>query len=208
MAMKVFQIPVGQMANFTYIIADEEMGEAAIIDPSWDLEKIFGILKKNGWKTKYIINTHTHFDHTLGNEQVAKVTGGKIVQHRNSLDNKQISVSEGDIIKIGKIPLRILHTPGHSKDSICLIVDDKVVFTGDTLFVGNCGRVDLAGSDPKEIYHSLFDKVAKLDESLIVYPGHDYGPHPTSTIGHEKKTNYVMQSRSIQDFLSFMASDG
>jgi glyoxylase-like metal-dependent hydrolase (beta-lactamase superfamily II) len=206
--MKVFQIPVGQMANFTYIIADEEMGEAAIIDPSWDLEKIFGILKKNGWKTKYIINTHTHFDHTLGNEPVAKVTGGKIVQHRNSLDNKQIPVSEGDIIKIGKIPLRILHTPGHSKDSICLIVDDKVVFTGDTLFVGNCGRVDLAGSDPKEIYHSLFDKVAKLDESLIVYPGHDYGPHPTSTIGHEKKTNYVMQSRSIQDFLSFMASDG
>ena len=206
--MKVFQIPVGQMANFTYIIADEEMGEAAIIDPSWDLEKIFGILKKNGWKTKYIINTHTHFDHTLGNEPVAKVTGGKIVQHRNSLDNKQIPVSEGDIIKIGKIPLRILHTPGHSKDSICLIVDEKLVFTGDTLFVGNCGRVDLAGSDPKEIYHSLFDKVAKLDESLIVYPGHDYGPHPTSTIGHEKKTNYVMQSRSIQDFLSFMVSDG
>jgi len=208
MAMKVFQIPVGQMANFTYIIADEEMGEAAIIDPSWDLEKIFGILKKNGWKTKYIINTHTHFDHTLGNEPVAKVTGGKIVQHRNSLDNKQIPVSEGDIIKIGKIPLRILYTPGHSKDSICLIVDEKLVFTGDTLFVGNCGRVDLAGSDPREIYHSLFDKVAKLDESLIVYPGHDYGPHPTSTIGHEKKTNYVMQSRSIQDFLSFMVSDG
>jgi hydroxyacylglutathione hydrolase len=206
--MKVFQIPVGQMANFTYIIADEEMGEAAIIDPSWDLDKIFGILKKNGWNTKYIINTHTHFDHTLGNEPVAKVTGGKIVQHRNSLDDKQIPVSEGDIIKIGKIPLRILHTPGHSKDSICLIVDEKLVFTGDTLFVGNCGRVDLAGSDPREIYHSLFDKVAKLDESLIVYPGHDYGPHPTSTIGHEKKTNYVMQSRSIQDFLSFMASDG
>ncbi len=206
--MKVLQIPVGHMANFTYIIADEEMGEAAIIDPSWDLEKIFGILKKNDWKTKYVINTHTHFDHTLGNEQVAKVTGGKIVQHRNSIDNKQISVSEGDIIKIGKIPLRILHTPGHSKDSMCLIVDDNLVFTGDTLFVGNCGRVDLAGSDPKEIYHSLFDKIAKLDESLIVYPGHDYGPHPTSTIGHEKKTNYVMQSRSIQDFLSFMVSDG
>jgi hydroxyacylglutathione hydrolase len=205
--MKVLQIPVGHMANFTYIIADEEMGEAAIIDPSWDLEKIFGILKKNDWKTKYIINTHTHFDHTLGNEQVAKVTGGKIVQHRNSIDDKQISVSEGDIIKIGKIPLKILYTPGHSKDSMCLIVDDKLVFTGDTLFVGNCGRVDLAGSDPKEIYHSLFDKIAKLDESLIVYPGHDYGPHPTSTIGLEKKTNYVMQSRSIQDFLSFMVSD-
>jgi glyoxylase-like metal-dependent hydrolase (beta-lactamase superfamily II) len=205
--MRVLQIPVGQMANFTYIIADEERGESAIIDPSWDLEKIFDALKKNNWKAKYIINTHSHFDHVLGNEQVAEITGAKIVQHKNSKLTKQISVSDGFIIRIGNIPIRILHTPGHSTDSICLVVNNELVFTGDTLFVGNCGRVDLPGSNPKDMYNSLFEKISKLEESLTIYPGHNYGPSPTSTIGKEKKTNYVLQPRSIQDFLSFMSSD-
>jgi glyoxylase-like metal-dependent hydrolase (beta-lactamase superfamily II) len=205
--MRVLQIPIGQMANFTYIIADEERGESAIIDPSWDLEKIFDALKKNNWKAKYIINTHSHFDHVLGNEQVAEITGAKIVQHKNSKLTKQISVSDGDIIRIGNIPIRILHTPGHSTDSICLVVNNELVFTGDTLFVGNCGRVDLPGSNPKDMYNSLFEKFSKLEESLTIYPGHNYGPSPTSTIGKEKKTNYVLQPRSIQDFLSFMSSD-
>ena len=204
--MRVLQIPVGQMANFTYIIADERKSEAAIIDPSWDLEKIFDALKKNKWKARYIINTHSHFDHVLGNEQVAQITGADVVQHNNSQVFKQISVSEGNIVKVGDIPIRILHTPGHSPDSICLIVDGHLVFTGDTLFVGNCGRVDLPGSNPKEMYTSLLEKVAKLDESLIVYPGHDYGPRPTSTIGEEKMTNYVLRPRSMGEFLQFMAA--
>ena len=205
--MRVLQIPVGQMANFTYIIADERKGEAAIIDPSWDLEKIFDALKRNKWKARYVINTHSHFDHILGNEQVAEITGADIVQHNNSQLVKQISVSEGNIVKVGDIPIRILHTPGHSPDSICLIVDGHFVFTGDTLFVGNCGRVDLPGSNPKEMYTSLLEKVVKLDESLIVYPGHDYGPRPTSTIGEEKMRNYVLRPRSIGEFLQFMAAD-
>ena len=195
------------MANFTYIIADERKGEAAIIDPSWDIDKILDVLKKNKWKAKYVINTHSHFDHILGNEQVAEITGAKIIQHKNSQVVKHISVSEGDIVNVGDIPIRILHTPGHSVDSICLIVDGHLVFTGDTLFVGNCGRVDLPGSDPREMYTSLLDKVAKLDESLIVYPGHDYGPSPTSKIGKEKMTNYVLRPRSIEEFLQFMAAD-
>ena len=201
------QIPVGQMANFTYIMADENKGEAAIIDPSWNLEKIFDALKKNKWKARYIINTHSHFDHVLGNGQVAEITGAQIVQHKNSQLVKQISVSEGNIVQIGDIPIKILHTPGHSPDSICLMVDGHLVFTGDTLFVGNCGRVDLPGSNPKEMYTSLFEKVAKLDESLTVYPGHDYGSRPTSTIGQEKRTNYVLRPRSMQEFLEFMAAD-
>jgi hydroxyacylglutathione hydrolase len=203
----ILQIPVGQMANFTYIVADEESGEAAVIDPSWDLDKIFQALKKNGWRAKYVINTHTHFDHVLGNEQMVEVTGAKIVQHKNSQLKKDIVVSDGDTIEIGgSIRLRVLHTPGHSKDSICLLLDDHSIFTGDTLFVGNCGRVDLPGSDPKEMYYSLFDRLAKLDEKLILYPGHNYGSTFTSTIGHEKKTNYVLQPRSKQEFLEFMAA--
>lgn len=200
------QIPVGQMANFTYILTDEDNGESAVIDPSWDLEKIFAILKKNGWKVKYVINTHTHFDHVLGNEQVAAVTGAKIIQHRNSTQSNDIRVEDGQIISVGKIMIRIVHTPGHSKDSISLVVNDESVFTGDTLFVGNCGRVDLPGSDPSEMYDSLFEKIAKLDESLVVYPGHDYGSKKTSTIGEEKRTNYVLKARSRGDFVRFMAS--
>ena len=205
--MKVSQFLVGQMANFTYIFVDEETGKAAIIDPSWNLEKVFYALKKNSWKLQYIINTHSHFDHVLGNEQVAAATGAKIIQHKNSPLDKQIPVDDGETIKLGKIRIRVLHTPGHSKDSICLIADEELIFTGDTLFIGNCGRTDLPGSDPAEMYHSLIDKIATLDESLVVYPGHDYGPTPTSTIYAEKKTNYVLQPRSKKDFLAFMAGD-
>jgi hydroxyacylglutathione hydrolase len=202
----IIQIPVGQMANFTYIVADEDSGDAAIIDPSWDLDDVFHALKKNGLKAKYVINTHTHFDHVLGNEQVAEVTGAKTIQHENSKLQKDIAVKDGDTIEVGSIKMKVIHTPGHSKDSMCLILDDQLIFTGDTLFVGNCGRTDLPGSDPAEMYHSLFDRLAGLDEKLVVYPGHNYGPTPTSTIGNEKKTNYVLQPRSKQEFLGFMAA--
>jgi glyoxylase-like metal-dependent hydrolase (beta-lactamase superfamily II) len=202
----VLQIEVGQMANFTYIVADEENCEAAVIDPSWNLDKIFQTLKKKNWRAKYIINTHTHFDHVIGNEQVAEITGAKIVQHKNSQLDKDIVVSDGDMIEIGQIKLRVLHTPGHSKDSVCLLYDDQFILTGDTLFVGNCGRVDLPGSDAIALYYSLFDRLAKLDEKLIVYPGHNYGPTSISTIGHEKKTNYVFKPRSKQEFLELMTA--
>jgi glyoxylase-like metal-dependent hydrolase (beta-lactamase superfamily II) len=204
--IKVLQLQVGQMANFTYVIADEQTGDAAVIDPSWDLDKIFDVLKKNSWKAKYIINTHTHFDHVLGNDQVAAVTGAKVVQHKASDARKDISVSDADTIKVGNIALKVIHTPGHSKDSICLLTGN-LLFTGDTLFVGNCGRTDLPGSDPKEMYHSLFDKLAKLDEQLVVYPGHNYGSTPKSTIGYEKRTNFVLQPRAENDFVAFMTGE-
>lgn len=201
----VIQIPVGKMANFTYIISDEKTGECAIIDPSWDLELVMSAIKKNELKPKFIINTHSHFDHVLGNEQMAKLTGAKIVQHRNSELEKDIGVDDGETLQVGKTQLRVLHTPGHSQDSMCLILDGQYVITGDTLFVGNCGRTDLPGSDPAGMYHSLYNKVARLDEKLIVYPGHNYGSSPTSTIGHEKRSNFVLQLKSEQDFVSFMS---
>jgi len=202
----ILQIPVGQMANFTYVVADEESGDAVIIDPSWDLDEIFRALKKNGWKAKYIINTHTHFDHVLGNEQVAELTGAKIIQYENSKLQKDIAVKDGDIIEFGSVKLKVIHTPGHSKDSMCLVLENRLIFTGDTLFVGNCGRTDLPGSDPAEMYHSLFDKIAELDATLVIYPGHNYGLTPTSTIGNEMKTNHVLQPRSKQEFLEFMGA--
>jgi hydroxyacylglutathione hydrolase len=205
--MKVIQIQVGQMANFTYILAETTTSEAIVIDPSWDLHKIFDILSKNAWTLKYIINTHTHFDHILGNKDVARQTGAKIVQHDASRESKDLTVSDNDLIKLRKNLIKVVHTPGHSKESICLIANDQWIFTGDTLFVGNCGRVDLPGSDPREMYESLYNRISKLDESLIVYPGHDYGNSPTSTIGTEKRTNHVLKCKSKEEFLSLMTSD-
>jgi len=207
MTLKIEQIQVGQMANFTYLVIDEEEKEIAIIDPSWDLDKIFEIIKRNSYMVKFIINTHTHFDHILGNEQVLAITNCQIVQHENSIDRHDIAVKDGDRIRVGNIVIDILYTPGHSKDSICLIVDSKIIFTGDTLFVGNCGRIDLPGGNVNEMYDSLLRRIIKLNDELILYPGHNYGMKTVSTIGEEKNTNYVLAPRTLQEFIQFMTGE-
>lgn len=201
--MKVHQIEVGSMQNFTYVVEDEETGESIVVDPSWNLNAIEEIITRNDLKIKYIVNTHHHFDHTLGNEAMVKSTGAKIIQHKDSSLSHDISISDSDTIKFGNSELRVIHTPGHSKDSVCLIGDGKI-FSGDTLFVGNCGRVDLPGGSAKELFHSLTEILSNLDDDLIVYPGHDYGSSDTSTIGNEKKTNFVMQKRTEKEFLEIM----
>jgi len=199
----VHQISVGTMQNFSYILEDEETSEAIILDPSWDLVELELIIKKNSLKIKYIVNTHHHFDHTLGNEAMVESTKSPIIQHELSELKHDISVKDGDIIDFGNSKLKVLHTPGHSKDSICLIGDGKL-FSGDTLFVGNCGRIDLPGGSAKELYHSLFDVLYSLDDELIMYPGHNYGNSEVSTIGQEKITNMIMQKRTEQQFIEMM----
>ncbi|CAN5328624.1 MBL fold metallo-hydrolase [soil metagenome] len=207
MTTKVAQIEVGPMSNFSYIIADDNSKFAAIVDPSWDLEKILRILEKEKWQAKMIINTHNHFDHIQGNEQIAAATGAPILQYALSgQKGNHVTVKDGEQIKLGDTVITVLHTPGHSKESICLLVDDKFVFTGDTLFVESCGRIDLAGGDVDEMYDSLLNKVRQLNEQLIVYPGHNYGSSPWSTISKEKKNNPTLQPRSRQDFSEYMTS--
>ena len=201
--MKVHQILVGNMQNFTYVLEDEHTGESIIIDPSWELDKIEQLIQRHDLKIKYIVNTHHHSDHTLGNEGMKQSTGAKIVQHKVSELKSDIQVTDGDIIQFGDSKLSVIHTPGHSKDSICLVGDGKI-FSGDTLFVGNCGRVDLPGGSSKELYHRLMDILYNLEDDLVMYSGHDYGSTPTSTIGHEKKTNFVMQKRTEQEFEELM----
>lgn len=201
--MKVHQIQVGNMQNFTYVVEDEETDEAIVIDPSWDLEQIEQIIQRNNLKIKYVVNTHHHFDHTLGNEGMVKLTNAQIIQHEKSELKHDITVKDGDVIEFGNSKLTVLHTPGHSKDSMCLIGDGKI-FSGDTLFVGNCGRIDLPGGSAKELYRSLFDVLYSLNDDLILYCGHNYGNSLTSTIGKEKLTNFVMQKRTEQEFLDMM----
>ena len=201
--MKVYQISVGPMQNFSYIVEDESTHEAIIIDPSWDLDKIIQIIEEQNLNPKYIVNTHWHDDHTRGNEELAAEISTRIVQHEASTLQNDMTVKDGDSIKFGCSELVVYHTPGHSKDSICLVGDGKI-FSGDTLFVGNCGRIDLPGGSSRELYHSLFDVISNLDDGLIMYPGHDYGSAQTSTIGNEKMTNPVMQKISEEDFVMRM----
>lgn len=204
--MKVHQLEVGNMQNFTYVLEDEDTREAVIIDPSWDLDLVIETLERNALKVKYVINTHQHFDHTIGNDAIVKHTKSQILQHESSTLKNDMRLTDGEKIKFGNSELTVVHTPGHSKDSICLVGDGKI-FSGDTLFVGNCGRVDLPGGSAIELYHSLFDIIYKLDDNLMLYPGHNYGSSPNSTIGKEKKTNFVLQLRTEDEFVNFMGSD-
>ena len=203
--MIVHQLQVGNMQNFTYVLEDEETSQSIVLDPSWDLDEIKRIIEKHDLAIKYIVNTHHHFDHTLGNEAMVKETGAKIIQYITSTLKHDISVSDGDKIKFGNSELSVLYTPGHSKDSICLVGDGKI-FSGDTLFVGTCGRIDLPGGDARELYHSLVDTLRKLDDDLLMYPGHNYGTTPTSTIGEQKRMNLVMQPRTEREFLEMMGN--
>lgn len=201
--MKVHQLQVGNMQNFTYILEDEKTGEAVLVDPSWDLDAVEQQITRNNLKIKYIVNTHHHFDHTIGNEAMAKATGARIIQHGASTLKHDIAVKNGDKIRFGGSEITVFHTPGHSKDSICLVGDGKIL-TGDTLFVGNCGRIDLPGGSANELYYSLFDVLAKLDNNLVMYPGHNYGTRPVSTLGEQKETNFVMEPRTEAEFVELL----
>lgn len=189
--------------NFSYIIADENTKETAIVDPSFNTDAIIRLTKEQELHVKYIIDTHQHSDHIAGNDNLRSASNAKIVAHKLAKCFKDVDVSDGDIIKVGNIAIKVIHTPGHTPDSICLLADGKLL-TGDTLFVGECGRTDLPGGSAKDMYHSLFQKLMKLDDSIEVYPGHDYGPSPQSTIGNERRNNYTLQKRTLDEFIEFM----
>ena len=198
------QIPIAIGRNFAYIIADEATREAAVIDPGHNAEHILRQIQQLNVHVKYIINTHSHRDHTSGNSDIKEKTDAKIVAHTKSPLPKDIAVKDQDSLQLGELAVKVIHTPGHTPDGICLLADNKL-FTGDTLFVGECGRTDLTDSSAKDMYHSLFDKILLLDDSVEVYPGHDYGNRPSSTIGHERKTNYTLEKRTLEEFIEFMS---
>ncbi len=189
--------------NFSYIIGDDTAKEAAVVDPSFNAEAIIQLVKENELRIVYVVDTHHHRDHTAGNDRIKSYSSAKIVAYRFSAVAKDVGVDDGDEVRVGGIRIKVIHTPGHTSDGICLLLDKKLL-TGDTLFVGECGRTDLEDSSPREMYNSLFRKLAKLDEDVEVWPGHDYGPRPHSTIGEEKRTNYVLENRSEEEFLEFM----
>ena len=184
-------------------MADEKSGEAVLFDPAYDLETLGSRLQENSFRLKYIINTHAHLDHIEGNPRLSSMTGAKIVMHESALALKDIAVKDGQRLKIGEISLQFIHTPGHSPESMCVVVNDTALITGDTLFIGECGRVDLPGGDANALFDS-FEKIRTLDHSLIVYPGHDYGTKKSNSLREEIETNYTLTPRKRDEFVKFM----
>src|SRR3989449_6393654 len=194
---------IGSMANFGYVIGDPATKVAAVFDPSFDARVLQKAAAEHGYSIALIFNTHHHVDHIFDNERLADETGGKIAAHRLSNVREDLVLEDGTIVSVGELKVKVVHTPGHSPDSCCFIVAGRG-FTGDCLFVGDCGPGDLPRSSVRDMDDSLFNKVRKMDEALIVCPGHHYGPTPTSTIGNEMRTNYTLQQRSLEEFRAFM----
>lgn len=196
---------IGAMANFGYLIGDPDTKTAAVIDPSFDARVLQKAAAENGYTIAFIFDTHHHRDHIFDNERLTNETGAKVAAHRLSEVRKDVVLEDGMVVKVGELKVKVVHTPGHSPDSCCYIVAGRV-FTGDCLFVGDCGRVDLPGSSVEAMYDSLFNKVCKMEDDLVVCPGHHYGKRPTSTIGEQKRTNFTLQSRTLDEFVRFMGT--
>jgi glyoxylase-like metal-dependent hydrolase (beta-lactamase superfamily II) len=188
--MFIRQIKTGFLDVFTYIIGCEKTKIAAVIDPGGDAELIAEEAKKAGFTVRYIINTHGHSDHTAGNRDLIKLTSARVVMHRLEPGSRAVDIALGDETEfaVGTISLRIYHTPGHTPGGICLYAEGNL-FTGDTLFVGDSGRTDLAGGDRKALGASIRMLMNDLPDQTVVWPGHDYGPTPSSTLGWEKRHN-------------------
>jgi hydroxyacylglutathione hydrolase len=191
--MIVRQIPVGSLEVFSYIIGCEKTREALVVDPGGDVDLILARAKEENLSIKYIFNTHHHWDHTYGNEALKKITGAQIVMHTLE-DDFLKGASKADIrlenektFQVGEMTFDVIHTPGHTPGGLCLYAEGQL-FTGDTLFVGDSGRTDLPGGHRPTLGASI-RRLMTLPDDTVVWPGHDYGPTPSSTIGHEKRTN-------------------
>jgi hydroxyacylglutathione hydrolase len=195
------QIRAGGDRNFAYLIADEASRDAAIVDPSYAPELALGHATRHGLIVRYVISTHSHPDHVDGNAYVLERTKASEVLYESSPHPSQVRVKDNGELSVGAINLRFLHTPGHIPDHVCVLAGTKLL-TGDILFVGKVGGTGghFVGSDPKQEWESL-QRLMKLDPSIEVWPGHDYGVAPSSTIGKEAATNPFLLCKNLEEFL-------
>lgn len=201
------QIEVGNFGIFCYLIGDEKTGEGLFIDPSDGHEMLLKEAASHQLAIKYIVNTHSHIDHTMGNKIMVRRTGAKIIIHEadepglsdtppeilemfgaENPPPADILVKDGDAIRVGEVALQVIHTPGHTPGGMCLFTNG-MVFTGDTLFVGSIGRTDFPGGSYEDLEQSVRTRLYTLPGETVVFPGHNYGDRPTSTIEHERRTN-------------------
>jgi len=189
----------------SYLIGCPETRVAAVIDPEQrQIDCYRGLAAREGVRIRYVIETHTHADHFSGASQLASETGATIVAHRLSpAPQTKLRLDDGELLYVGGLALQALHTPGHTRDSICLLAGDRI-FTGDTLLIGGTGRTDLPTGDPDQLYDSLFNRLLKLDPALIVYPAHDYKGQGSSTLGAEIANNPRLQKNDRAEFVAMM----
>jgi hydroxyacylglutathione hydrolase len=205
--MLLKQLEVGNFSVFAYLLGGDSGGDGLVIDPAADADRILALAGQQKINIRYIVNTHAHVDHVMGNEEMKQKTGAKIIIHeedaplltripqsmlmmfggRPSPPADQ-TVKDGDFIRVANLTLKVLHTPGHSPGGMCLHLD-TVVFTGDTLFVGGVGRTDLPGGSWPLMLQSIKTKILTLPDDTGIYPGHNYGYAPTSTIKNERLNN-------------------
>lgn len=194
----LWQIETGGDRNFGYLVGDVAHREAAVIDPSYMPKRFLEAAAKPGLKITYVIGTHSHNDHTKGMAEIRKKVGATSVRHKSSRGRPDIRVIDGDELHVGGLTLKIIHTPGHTPDSICILIGDELI-TGDTLFVGKVGGTRTRNMARKE-FDSLY-RLLTLDDSVKICPGHDFGASPKSTIGHERETNPFLLRTDFEDFM-------
>lgn len=197
--MFVKQFRTGGDRNFGYLAADEDTGEALVVDPSFSPRMIADFAAEHEFNIRYILITHDHYDHTNGNREIERLTGIRPLMYGSIDPETGIEVTDGARFTLGRLGVTIVHTPGHTKDSICILLGEAL-FTGDTLFVGKVGGTDF-GEGARREYDSLHRKLMILPDGTRVFPGHDYGLAPASTIGKERAENpFILQP----DFKAFV----
>lgn len=214
------QIEIGPMQNFTYLIGDPVSREALVVDAAWDIAAILQLAEQDGFTITKALVTHYHQDHLGGDftghhiqgavELLEKVKA-KVYIHKAEAEflsrlvglsaSDVVQVDSGDTATVGNVTVTFIHTPGHTPGSQCFLVENRLV-AGDTLFINSCGRVDLPGSNPEHMYESLTQKLAKLPDDTVIYPGHNYAEKPFATLGEQKRHNMFLRFQSLQDFLA------
>ncbi|MFP8876814.1 MAG: MBL fold metallo-hydrolase [Myxococcota bacterium] len=220
------QLHVGEMANLIYLVGSRSTREALVVDPAWEVDALLDKAEEDGIEVTGALATHYHQDHVGGAlfgmeiEGISRLLARKPVpihvnQHEAEGLKEVTGASEtdlrrvegGDVLELGAIRVRLLHTPGHTPGSQCFLVEEEGqpsrLVSGDTLFLGSCGRVDLPGSDPEAMYRSLNETLMRLPDDTIVFPGHLYGD-PQGSLGEQKRSNPLMRVSGLEQFLSLM----
>ncbi len=212
-----------QMVNFVYLVGDRETGEAVVIDPAYDIQGIIDIAGTDGMKLVGALATHYHADHVGGDMMGYRISGirellalAPVPIHVQAdevpwiLRSTEVSASDlvehtsGDVVKVGDIPIELIHTPGHTPGSQCFFVDNRLL-AGDTLFLEGCGRTDLPGGDPAALYESLTQKLAKVPDDATLFPGHLYSADPSASMGETRHWNFVFTPRNEREWLAMFA---
>jgi len=199
---------LGPMQNFVYLLGDPGSRTAAVVDPAWDIPFVLQESEKAGLRITTVLVTHTHHDHVNGLEELVEKTDARVFVHRKEagvlkavLPNVK-RIESGEEVSLGGFKVQFIHTPGHTPGSQCFYVENRLI-AGDTLFIGSCGRYDLPGGNAEDMFWSLTNQLMKLPDPTILFPGHNYADHPSSTLAYEKTHNPFLQFQTLESFLQF-----